>query len=544
MATIDLAPPDGLSADERCRRIESEELPPTMAQLLFDAAAGREDQLLWNFFDEGVTATYGQALEQVTRAARAFSAWGVGKGTHVGIMLPNVPQLPVAWLALATLGAVMVPINVRYSARELRYVVEDGEVERLLIDASLVGLLGEGEGPSLMPAGTVRTVGERLIGYESWDAAVAEAEARLPALQPVERDDLINIQYTSGTTGFPKGCLLTQRYWLTIGKVAAARDGRRYRRILAPTPFTYMDPQWLLMMTLYQGASLYVARRQSASRFAGWLHQHRIEFCLFPEVVMKQPPSPLDGDNAMIRANVYGLRPQAQAELQRRFNLVARECYGMTEIGSGMYMPIEADDMVGSGSCGRPSPFRRFRIVDEQGNDVPEGERGELVVSGAGLFQGYYRKPEANKTGFFGEWFRTGDIFERDARGYYYIVGRIKDMVRRAGENISAREVEAVVRNMDEIADAAVLPVKDPQRGEEVKIYLVPQQGVRADDGLVQAVLAHCERELAAFKVPRYFEFIERLPRTTSEKIAKGELAKLKEDLRVGAYDRVEKLWR
>ena len=180
----------------------------------------------------------------------------------------------------------------------------------------------------------------------------------------------MNIQYTSGTTGFPKGCMLSHRYWATLGKVNAFRDGRSFTRILAATPFFYMDPQWLLLMAFYQRGTLYVARRQSSSRFMSWLREHRIEFCLLPEIVLKQPPDPRDRDNAIIRVNVYGLQKEVHAELEDRFDLVAREAFGMTEIGSGMFMPIEATDMIGSGSCGKPSPFREARIVNNAGKPV------------------------------------------------------------------------------------------------------------------------------------------------------------------------------
>ena len=289
---------------------------------------------------------------------------------------------------------------------------------------------------------------------------------------------MLNIQYTSGTTGFPKGCLLTQRYWLTIGKVNAQRDGRTYRHILASTPFFYMDPQWQLMMSFYQHATLHVAYRQSASRFMHWVREHNIEFCLLPNVLLKQAPSPEERNHKLVKGNVYGFAKSDHAALEERYDLIAREAFGMTEIGSATFMPIEEIGMVGSGSCGLPSPFRECRVADPQGNALPDGEIGELIVRGPGILKGYYRKPEATAAAFHGEWFRTGDLFRRDARGFFTIVGRIKDMIRRAGENISALEVEAVVCSIDEVAEAAALPVADAVRGEEVKIYVVLQPHV------------------------------------------------------------------
>jgi crotonobetaine/carnitine-CoA ligase len=216
----------------------------------------------------------------------------------------------------------------------------------------------------------------------------------------------MNIQYTSGTTGFPKGCMLSHRYWLTIGKVNARRDGVVYERILASTPFFYMDPQWLLMMSFYQRATLF--RRAAAERepIHGVGAHHRIQFCLFPEIVYKQPPSPLDRQNEVIRVNVYGLQKDIHAALEQRFGFVVREAFGMTEVGSGLFMPIEAADMVGSGSCGIPTPFREARIARPDGRRRG-WETGELLLRGPGMLSAYYRKPDATASAFAGDWFRT-----------------------------------------------------------------------------------------------------------------------------------------
>jgi crotonobetaine/carnitine-CoA ligase len=275
----------------------------------------------------------------------------------------------------------------------------------------------------------------------------------------------------------------------------------------------------------------------------GWVRQHRINFCLFPEIVFKQPPSQHDRDNEIVRVNVYGLHKENHAALEERFDFIAREAFGMTEIGSGLFMPIEATDMVGSGSCGMPSPFREARIADPQGNTVPIGEFGELLVRGPGILQGYYSKPEATAAAFHGDWFRTGDLFRQDARGYFYIVGRVKEMIRRAGENISAGEVEAVLRGLPDIVEAAAVPVPDDTRGEEVKACVVLQPGATRETLPPDRIIAHCEANLARFKVPRYIEYRNDLPKTASEKIAKHLLQGVA-DPRAGCFDRVEARWR
>jgi crotonobetaine/carnitine-CoA ligase len=338
--------------------------------------------------------------------------------------------------------------------------------------------------------------------------------------------------------------MLTHRYWLTIGKVNARRDGRRFERLLAATPFFYMDPQWLLMMAFYLRATLFVARRQSATRFMDWVREHRIHFTLFPEVAYKQPPSPGDRDNEIVRVNVYGLNPSYHAALEERFDFVCREAFGMTEIGSGLFVPMEATETVGSGTCGIPVPFREARIVDESGETVPAGEAGELQFRGPGMLLGYYRNPDATAAAFQDGWFRTGDVFRQDERGWYRIVGRLKDMIRRAGENIAAREVEAVLRALPEIAEAAVVGVPDEVRKEEVKAYVRLQPDVAREQLPPARILAHCAANLAPFKVPRYLAYVEDLPKTASGKIAKHEIVRGEADLRLGAWDRVEGVWR
>ena len=527
----------------RRRQIEAESLPTNIGALLDDAASAAPDRVAWEFFEQGERITYAALRSLVNGLANGFAFSGVRKGCHVGVMLPNVPAMPATWLALARLGAVMVPMNVAYTPREVSYILGDAEVEFLVIDEARLGTLAAlPERPRTLDDDRVFVVGTPRAGQRRWDTLPDGDSEEIPR-ESVGLDDLMNIQYTSGTTGFPKGCLLSHRYWLTIGKVNARRDGIAYERILAATPFFYMDPQWLLMMSFYRRATLFVALRQSAIRFMDWVRDYRIQFCLFPEIVFKQPPSPRDRENEILRVNVYGLHKEIHAALEERFNFVVREAFGMTETGSGLFMPIEATEMVGSGSCGIPVPFREARIAAPDGTTVTPGEIGELLLRGPGMLSGYYRKPEATSSAFHGDWFRTGDLFRQDERGYYYIVGRIKDMIRRAGENISAREVEAVLREMPEIVEAAAVPVPDATRGEEVKVFVVLQPGLRREDVPPQRIVSHCEANLARFKVPRYVAYLEQLPKTPSEKIAKHVLIGPPETA-AETYDRVEACWR
>ncbi|QAA94632.1 class I adenylate-forming enzyme family protein [Pollutimonas thiosulfatoxidans] len=530
---------------ERKKKIENEPLPKNIGSLLESMARAHGDKLALHFFEsDSAPLTYGDVLLQVNRLANGLKSKGITKGSHVAVMLPNIVQFPITWLALARLGAVMVPINIAYTGRELKYVVDDSRAQCLIIhDDCLAAWRDIGKGQSaLLGASKIFVVDSSDSGYASWNSLLEGQDAAFEPESQVEQDDLMNIQYTSGTTGFPKGCMLTHRYWLIAGKQNAFRDGLAYRRVLASTPFFYMDPQWQFIMSMYSGACLFVAKRQSASRFMSWIRDYRINFALMPDVVLKQPVSDHDRDHELMRVNVYGLSKDNHMLLEERFDVCAREAFGMTEIGTGLFMPLEAADMVGSGSCGVPVPFREARVADPEGNTVPDGEIGELLVRGPGIMKGYFNRPEATAASFHGDWFRTGDLFRRDHNGYFYIIGRIKEMIRRAGENISVHELESVLLAYPEVCEAAVVGVKDDTRGEEVKAYVVPQQGVRPDM-MLDPLIIYCKDNLASFKVPRYFEFRDALPKTASGKIAKPALLSEKVDLRAGSYDRVVGSW-
>jgi len=544
-----LGPDDLIDADrhgphQRLRQIESEPLPDTIYDVLAAAAAEIPDQLALHFFETGEQLTYNDLLDAVNRMASGFFEFGVRKGNHVGVMLNNLPSFPIAWLALGRLGAVVIPINIRYTAPEIGYVLNDGDAEYLVLDAEYLPLLDEVDS---MPEALTRN---RIV-VQGGSGGAAAFENLLkngdPAFIPAEfadPEDLMNIQYTSGTTGFPKGCMLRHRYWVGTATVTARRDGVRYRNILAHQPYFYMDPQWMTLMAFLQRGTLFVANRPSASRFMDWVRTHRIHFCIFPEVVYRQPPDPRDGDNDLRRVAIYGVRKTVHEDLQQRFNVQAREAFGMTEVGSTLFVPLESTEMTGSGSCGIPVAFREIRVVDDDGNDVPQGEIGELIVRGPNILLGYYNKPEATAESFFGDWFRTGDLFRQDENGFLYIVGRKKDMIRRSSENIAAREVEAALMLMPEIDEAGVVPVPDEMRGEEVKAYVVLAEGFGRDDAPPEKIIEHACDHLAIFKVPRYLEYRTDFPRTPSLKLKKGELIAEREDLRTGSWDAVEEVWR
>jgi crotonobetaine/carnitine-CoA ligase len=284
-----------------------------------------------------------------------------------------------------------------------------------------------------------------------------------------------------------------------------------------------------------------VAPHPSLTRFVDWLARFAIDYCWFPiDVLAHTRPGPDDAKVRVTRANLAIHNPDLHAALERRFGLRARAAFGMTEIGCGLIMPIEAAEMVGSGSCGMAGPFREARIADPRGNTLPAGESGELLIRGPGIFKGYHNNPEATAAAFHGDWFRTGDLATQDELGFVTIRGRIKEMIRRSSENISATEVEAALLAVPGIIEAAALPVPDPLRGEEVKAYVVLAPGLTSADLPPERIVEACAARLAAFKLPRFIEYRDiPLPRSTSGKVRKPALVAEKADLREGSWDRL-----
>jgi crotonobetaine/carnitine-CoA ligase len=508
------------------------------------AAARYGEKLAIQFEYDDVSLSYRELNERVNQFANALRSMGVKKGDHVAVMLPNCPEFPLTWLALAKLGAIMIPINFRYQAHDLEYVLNNSDASMLVIHAERISIFREVQ--TRCPA--IKEVLLVAGGEDHLGSSLVELARKAPIELPptdISLDDLVNIQYTSGTTGFPKGCMLTHEYWLTVG-FPAVRKVTEEDVFLSVQPFYYMDPQWQLIMTLMAGCTMVLVKRFSASRYMDLVRKYGVT-CSLAEaatLVYKQPESPLDRQHRLRFVLIFGFPPHLHKKFEERFHVIAREGYGMTEIGSGMSMPLEDSHMTGSGSVGKPRPHRQVRIVDQEGNDVPQGAVGELLVRGPALFKGFYKKPKETAEAFSGDWFHTGDLFRRDENGYYYIVGRKKDMVRRHGENISAAEVEAVLKAHPKILDAAVVPVPDEVRGEEVKAYVIPKPGESMETIPPEELIAFCLERIAKFKVPRFVEYMESFPRTPSQRVEKHKLIAEKKDLRAGCYDAEEKRWR
>jgi len=531
------------NALSRIEKLESEYQPMTVGQLCSLRARTHGNVVAIDVFDRGERATYAEMDRRSNLYANGLRKLGVRKGDRVGVMLPNRIEFPILWCSIAKLGAVMVPINMRYTSAEVEYVLSDTQAKFAIVEESVWSVFSAMEPwPQDLAKERVILVGASDRSATTLDLVFKGADDS-PVDEDVRPDDLLNIQFTSGTTGFPKGCMLTHNYWSVFSYQGVCWDAQSYKRYFSAQPFFYVDPQWHFLKSYRQGGTIYLAPQLSARRFIGWVKQHRVEWCSFPELMTRQPEAADDVSTCLKQIANFGWSPDSIRRFRQRFGVRGQDGFAMTEIGFGTQMPGDLDEMDDSGSVGIRAPFRRLRLVNEDGTPTPPGEVGELWVSGRSIFMGYWNKPEANASSFEGEWFKTGDLFRRDELGFLWLVGRTKDMIRRSSENIAAREVEAVIREIPEIAYVAAVPVRDEKRGEEVKIFVELKEGVMPNDLPVERILEHARTRLARFKVPRYVTFTPALPRTVTNKVLKRELIAAADPL-AGAYDSEEKRWR
>ena len=524
-------------------RIDALSMNANFAELLAEKAAALGDKIAVDFFQSGEKISYADLHEKTDKLADALMRMGVRKGTHVALVTPNSSGFVLSWFAIAKIGAVMVPVNPSYTVRELIYVLSDSDASFLVYDPMFAAVV------EAVADDSVNISPERMIvlgkkGDKPGHAfAEVVASGRSPFVPPVsvQASDLLSIQYTSGTTGSPKGCMQSQDYWLRLSLVAANFQLLTLENILVTFPMFYLDPQLQLLMALRGNGTAFIAAQHSLSKFRDWIRDYHIHVAtITPPVFRAMPETAEDGDNDLRYISAFYHKEDTHAALEKRFNCVGRDAFGMTEVGVALYTPVAATHKVGAGTVGLAAPYREIMIADEQGNEMPRGEAGELCIAGDGLFWGYYKKPEANRESFRGKWFRTGDVATMDAEGYVSIVGRLKEMIKRSGENIAAIEVQEVLAEHEAIVEAAVIGVPDPMRNEEVKAYILLAEGQTPETVPPQAIQAHCLERLSKFKVPRYISYVDDFPRTPSNKIAKSKLTAGVDDLKKGAFDLLE----
>ncbi len=528
-------------------------VPHTIGHLLRKVTDTEPNRVAFSFFDHDVELTYSELDELVRRVANGLIRHGVRKGTHVAMMLPNCVEFPVTWLAVAWIGAVTIQVNPAFTGAELDYVLNDADADFIVLDeTALEAFEAMGERSARLPDDNVIVrfadrSGSGGSPHSSWGALATADPLDAEPLPTVGPHDLVSLLYTSGTTGFPKGCMLDHRYWTQIAVVNLFSQGDHTpRNALIYEPMFYIQGNALFLAALLANATVHCSARPSITNFLKWVQRYNIDYCAFPvpaAQAMEDAPAAMGSSLEFVHA--WYFHGDALQRMEARYRVTGRDSYAMTENGLITYVPVDRPDLARTGSVGVAAPWREIRVVDPDGNDVANGEIGEAWTAGSGHFHGYYRKTAANRASFVDIWFRTGDLVRRDPNdGGYYLVGRLKDMIKRSGENVSAAEVEDCLSALAGVAYAAVVGVRDLDRGEEVKAYLQLRPGATPSVISPDVVFAHCADHLAGFKIPRYLHYVDALPMTASgDKVAKTRLTAGVEDLRLGSFDRIDGFW-
>ena len=503
----------------------------------------------------GASYSYREIRDGVLRTALMFREMGVQHGDRVCLFMPNCIEYLYCWFGLSELGAISVPINTAYRRDETAYILNNAEAVALVTDPSLADVAGAAadlapsihhrilRGDALTP--TLSRGEKELHEWTSFSEAFDQA-ALLDDRAGVSPDDVSMLVYTSGTTGNPKGVMVTHRMYAAAGQgfkhwTQATADDRFFTCL----PFYHANIQYYSTMgALASGATLVIVDRFSASRFWGQVREARATVVNFIGMMMpvlaKNEAQPDDADNTV--RLFYGspsFPPEFLEEFQQRFATDIIVGFGMTETCYGTIEAIREDRRAGSSGRGRQHPDPRFentiRIADaETGAHVGPNTVGEITISNPAVMPGYWRNEEQNRETLRNGWLYTGDLGWLDDDGFLYFVDRKKDIIRRRGENISSQEVENVIKANPNVLDCAVVAVPSELGEDEVKAYVTPREGAEVDP---EQVVYWCAEHLAYFKVPRYWEVRDELPRTPSLRVRKDVLRQEREDLIEGCFD-------
>lgn len=488
--------------EDKARRV------PEVPFLWFEDADGRvEGPWTWRALDR-----------EVNRAAHLLLGQGLKPGERFNLHLGNCPEFLVFWLAAAKTGTVMVPTNPVSTPEEMAYVLTHSEA-RLAVTEPGVGeacRAVRARCPALLQVVDCRPLAPLLAGLPDTPPEIA-----------VTSSDDVSMQYTSGTTSKPKGVLLTHANYLYGGEaMAKAMRAAPTDRHLIVLPLFHAGAQLhAFLPMLLVGGSVALMERFSAGRFVDQAIRHQATLAaLFAapiRMLLAQPRRPEDGATRL-RAVSYAqnVTPRQFEEWHARFRAPMLQIWGMTETMSlPLMQPLDLPPR--PLSMGMPVLGYEVKIVDEAGREVPPGTVGELIVRGTpgvSLMKGYFKNPEATAQTLRDGWLWSGDQARRDADGYFFFVDRKKDMIKRAGENVSASEVEETLKQHAVVFDAAVVGVPDPVRDQAIKAYVMLEDGAAAT---ADELIAWCRGRLSPFKVPEVVEFRTTFPRTSVGKIQK-----------------------
>lgn len=490
-------------------------------------AAGRHGDRPYVFFDEAVY-TYADAERLSNQLAAGLRKLGVKRGEPVAIMMANCPEYLWVVFALGKLGALGVPLNTGLKGALLGYQLADSGCQRVIADAEFVGVLEEGSGRPLEIV--VREAADTGGGSHGKAISLCEVLAAGTGLEDTPPDTVVDfcdpwlIMYTSGTTGPSRGVLCPHAHPQTVGYRVVQYFGiGPADRMYTFLPLFHGNALWYsALAALWGGASIALVRRFSASRF--WADIRRYQATEFNAIMSvaaileKVVPVPEEQDNSLRLAFVVPL-PVNRRELEERWGLQMVSNYGMTELPP-VTMLTPGEGYSQGDTSGRPIEGVEIDIVDDKDRALPPGTVGEVVVRPTEpwtSFIEYHGKPETTAAAFRNAWFHTGDRGMLDEEGHFHFVDRKKDAIRRRGENISAHEIEQILRGHPGITDVAAVGVPSELGEEEVAVYVV-----RGTDELTEAtVVEYAREELASYMVPRYVAFVQSLPKTGSEKVEK-----------------------
>jgi acyl-CoA synthetase (AMP-forming)/AMP-acid ligase II len=474
------------------------------------------------------TVTYGEMATRSAELAAGLHERGVGAGDVVGLLSYNCTEYLETIFAANYLGAIAMPINWRLAAPELRYILDHSEASALVCDEALVDLANEAT--KAMERGFIRVCVER-PSPDGWTPLPdLRTASSIPASVPAAADDIHRLMYTSGTTGRPKGVMITHANLAWKNYAHITEFGFTGADLgLACGPLYHVGALDLTTTSLIAaGATTIIHRVFEPSDVVDEIERSRITTVwLAPAMInaIMALPDIEQRDLSSVRLVINGgeKMPIPLIErLQRTFpSAWFADAYGLTETVSGDTFLDRHSIVTKLGSVGRPCLYLELDIWDEQGRSLPAGARGEVVLRGPKVFTGYWRDAEATAAAFAGGWFHTGDIGLRDDDGYLYIVDRLKDMIVSGGENIAGSEVERVLYEHESVVEAAVVGRPDDRWGEVPVAYAVVTSAATTTP---EQLIEHCRRHLARFKVPKHVMLVDALPRNPSGKVLKREL--------------------
>lgn len=494
---------------------------------LLEKRAKESPTKVWIFFKDH-EITYKDADDAANKLANGLLRLGLEAGDKVAIFSRNCPEYLYSWFALGKIGAIMVPLNYSLKGEEVKYILNHSESKAIIVASDYLDLISDVRDDCKMLEQVLTLGVEPAANTISFSKLVEDSPSQHPQVKVTE-DDISTIIYTSGTTGKPKGVMLSHLSY--VGTEEAHKKAIPLTpddRTLMVLPLFHINAQcYSTLFSLISGIGLIMAERFSTSRYWDWVRQYKVthlQLLIGPLAMLLNMPERKEEREHSVRILSGPNTKELYEQAKKRFNIqYILNSYSLTECP--LAIGVSLDEDYRDKCIGYPRETdevkMEVKIFDEEDKEVPPGTPGEMVIKSPLVMRGYYRDPEETARALRGGWLHTGDSCYKDEEGRLYFLGRLKDIVRRGGELIAPLEVEAVLTSHPKIVDAAIIPVADKIRIEEVKAYIVLEEGEALEP---LEIVDYCEQRLAGFKVPRYIEFRESLPKTATGRTRKFEL--------------------